>query len=123
MLTADTSLAMRDFVSVVGKQNINTDAADLRAAERGTFATGHRIPAIVRPGNRAEVQECLRVANRHRCPIYPISSSRNWGYGSRVPAADNCILLDLGRMNRIVDFSEELGYVTVEPGVTQAQLQ
>ena len=33
------------------------------------------------------------------------------------------MLLDLGRMNRIVDFSEELGYVTVEPGVTQAQLQ
>ncbi len=31
-------------------------------------------------------------------------------------------LLDLGRMNRILDFSEELGYVTVEPGVTQAQL-
>jgi 4-cresol dehydrogenase (hydroxylating) len=26
-------------------------------------------------------------------------------------------------MNRIVDFSEKLGYVTVEPGVTQAQLQ
>ena len=25
-------------------------------------------------------------------------------------------------MNRIVEFSEELGYVTVEPGVTQAQL-
>jgi 4-cresol dehydrogenase (hydroxylating) len=33
------------------------------------------------------------------------------------------VLLDLGRMNRIVDFSEELGYVTVEPGVTQSQLQ
>jgi len=32
------------------------------------------------------------------------------------------VLLDLSRMNRILDFSEELGYVTVEPGVTQAQL-
>ena len=55
-------------------------------------------------------------------PVYPISSGKNWGYGSRVPAADGCILLDLGRMNRIVDFNEELAYVTVEPGVTQAQL-
>lgn len=39
-----------------------------------------------------------------------------------MPASDGCVLLDLNRMNRIVDFSEELAYVTVEPGVTQAQL-
>ena len=64
----------------------------------------------------------MRIANRWKVAVYPISSGRNWGYGSRVPAADGCVLLDLGRMNQIVDFNEELGYVTVEPGVTQAQL-
>src|SRR5580765_3926835 len=94
MLTTDTSLAMRDFISVVGEENVSTHAAELRAAERGTFPTGHRIPAIVRPGSRAEVQECLRIANRRHCPVYPISSGRNWGYGSRVPASDGCALLD-----------------------------
>ncbi len=31
-------------------------------------------------------------------------------------------LLDLGRLNRILDFDEALAYVTVEPGVTQRQL-
>ena len=30
--------------------------------------------------------------------------------------------MDLGRLNRIVDFSEPLAYVTLEPGVTQRQL-
>jgi 4-cresol dehydrogenase (hydroxylating) flavoprotein subunit len=54
--------------------------------------------------------------------VYPVSSGRNWGYGSRMPATNGCVLMDLGRMDRIVDFNEELGYVTVEPGVTQAQL-
>jgi hypothetical protein len=44
---------------------------------------------------------------------YPISRGKNWGYGSRVPARDGCVLLDLGRMNRIVGFSEKLAYVTV----------
>ena len=68
------------------------------------------------------VQECLRIANQYATPVYPISSGRNWGYGSRMPASDGCVLLDLGRMNRIVDFNERLAYVTVEPGVTQAQL-
>src|SRR5689334_18010189 len=107
MLTTDTSSAMLDFISVVGEANVSTHAADLRAAERGTYPTGHRIPAIVRPANRAEVQECLRIANRRRCAVYPISSGRNWGYGSRMPSSDGCVLLDLGRMNRIVDFNEE----------------
>jgi 4-cresol dehydrogenase (hydroxylating) len=32
------------------------------------------------------------------------------------------VLLDLGRLNRILDFDEELAYVTIEPGVTQRQL-
>jgi 4-cresol dehydrogenase (hydroxylating) len=106
----------------VGPENVITDCSALRKAETGTFATSHTIPAILRPANRAEVQECLRIANRTETPVYPISSGKNWGYGSSVPASDGCVLLDLGRMNRIVDFSEELGYVTVEPGVTQAQL-
>jgi 4-cresol dehydrogenase (hydroxylating) len=114
--------ALGQWAEVVGPDYVVTGAVPLRAAETGTFATGHRIPAIVRPANRAEVQECLRIANRWQMPVYPISGGKNWGYGSRMPASDGCTLLDLGRMNRIVDFSEELAYVTVEPGVTQAQL-
>jgi len=115
--------AVRDWAGVVGHENIVTTASQLVAAETGTFQTGNRIPAIVRPASREEVQECMRIANRWMVPVYPISSGRNWGYGSRVPASNGCVLLDLGRMNRILDFSESLGYVTLEPGVTQAQLQ
>jgi 4-cresol dehydrogenase (hydroxylating) len=114
--------ALSEWQRVVGQEHVITDATSLSAAETSTFATSHRIPAIIRPGNRTEVQECLRVANRRQTPVYPISSGKNWGYGSRVPASDGCALLDLSRMNRILDFNEELAYVTVEPGVTQAQL-
>jgi len=111
-----------EWAKVIGPANVITGEGPLHEAETGTFATGHRIPAIVRPGSRQEVQECLRIANRSGTPVYPISSGKNWGYGSRMPAADNCVLMELGRMNRILDFSEDLAYVTVEPGVTQAQL-
>lgn len=118
--TLDSALCQ--WAAAVGREHVVTDEPSLRRAETGTFATDYRVPAIVRPGSREEVQECLRIANRCGVAVYPISSGRNWGYGSRVPAADGCALLDLGRMNRILDFSEELGYATVEPGVTQAQL-
>jgi 4-cresol dehydrogenase (hydroxylating) flavoprotein subunit len=113
---------LRDWIVAVGPENVIVDDARLSQAETATFATTARIPAIVRPANREEVQHCVRIANRRHVSLYPISTGLNWGYGSRVPTSDGCVLLDLGRMNCIVDFDEDLGYVTVEPGVTQGQL-
>src|SRR3954447_21186886 len=87
---------------------------DVRAAaETATFATTQRIPAILWPGSRAEVQDCLRIANRFLVPLYPVSGGKNWGCGSRVPVRSGCVLLDLSRMNRILDYDEQLAYVTV----------
>lgn len=94
----------------------------LAAAETTTFSSSRRIPLILRPASREQVQTCVRIANRHGIALYPISSGKNWGYGSRVPTADNTALLDLGRLNRILDYSEEHAYVTIEAGVTQRQL-
>jgi len=122
MSQINQTAALREWAQVVGAPHVITAASTLKDAETGTFATRHKVPAIVRPGTRAELQECMRIACRRQIPVYPISSGKNWGYGSRVPASDGCVLLDLGRMNRIVDFNEDLAYVTVEPGVTQAQL-
>jgi 4-cresol dehydrogenase (hydroxylating) len=107
---------------VLGSAFVLRDSSDLRAAETATFLTDHHIPAVLRPADREQLRECLVIANQFRVPLYPVSSGKNWGYGSRVPPADGCALLDLGRLNRILDFSEKLGYVTVEPGVTQRQL-
>ena len=113
--------ALSAWRSVVGDVYVLCEEEALRRASTTTFATRPQVAAIVRPADSTEVQECVRIANRFRVPIYPISSGKNWGYGSRVPVKD-AVLLDLGRLNRIVDFDEELAYVTIEPGVTQAQL-
>jgi 4-cresol dehydrogenase (hydroxylating) flavoprotein subunit len=121
MNTAALATALDDWDQVLGAAHVLRDPDLLRAASTATFATASRVTAIVRPANREEVQESLRIANRHRIPIYPISSGKNWGYGSRVPVEDG-VLLDLGRLNRILDFDEDLAYVTIEPGVTQGQL-
>jgi 4-cresol dehydrogenase (hydroxylating) flavoprotein subunit len=114
--------ALKEWARTVGLEFATTRRDALAEAETATFATSQRIIGILQPGTLEEVQECVRIANRHGVPLYPISSGKNWGYGSRVPPNDRCALLDLSRLNRIVGFNEALGYVTVEPGVTQAQL-
>jgi 4-cresol dehydrogenase (hydroxylating) len=70
--------ALEDWTHIVGSEFIQTDNEQLRAASTATFATQQKIAAILRPGNLAEVQDCVRTANRHRTPLYPISSGKNW---------------------------------------------
>ena len=114
--------ALSAWSAAVGDEHVDATPAALHALSRATYATSQRAVAIVRPGTVAEVQGCVRVAAEARVPLWPLSTGKNWGYGSRVPGADGAAVLDLSRLNRIVEYDPEMGYVTVEPGVTQAQL-
>lgn len=110
------------FRAALGDAHVITDEAALTLAATATFATTARASAILRPRDTAEVQACLRIARDHRVAIYPTSGGRNWGYGSRAPTSDGAALLDLGRLDRILDYDDEMGTVTVEAGVTFGQL-
>jgi 4-cresol dehydrogenase (hydroxylating) len=114
--------ALDAFRAALGEDFVVVDPAKREEYQSATYLTRNRIPAIIFPGSVEEVQECLKIANRFKVPVYPISTGKNYGYGSRVPTADQCVVMELSRMNRIVDFNEELGYVVLEPGVTQGQL-
>ena len=121
MSTSALPAALREWRAAIGSEYVLQDAKLLDAVNAATFATDAKVWAVLRPASREQVQECVRIANRHRVPIHPVSSGKNWGYGSRVPTSAG-ISLDLGRLNRILDFDEDLAYVTIEPGVTQGQL-
>jgi 4-cresol dehydrogenase (hydroxylating) len=120
-LRAESNSALSEWITAIGHANVSSSTEELGRASTGTFATSSRVVAILRPASREETQQCVRIANQYRTPVYPISSGKNWGYGSRVPVTD-AVLLDLSRLNRICDFDEDLAYITVEPGVTQRQL-
>ena len=113
--------AWQEWAASLGAEHVSIESSVLSAAGTATFATSGRVQAILRPGTVEDVQACVRIANRYGVALYPVSSGKNWGYGSRAPVRDG-VLLDLGRMNRIIEFDEELAYVTIEPGVTQRQL-
>ncbi|MBI3965625.1 MAG: FAD-binding oxidoreductase [Chloroflexi bacterium] len=119
--TARLGAALEEWRRHLGSPFVITDQAALASAGTATYATSQRIPAILRPGSREDVQTCVRIANRYGVPLYPVSTGKNWGYGSTVPLTDGCVLVELTRLNRIVDFDEQLGYLTVEPGVTFQQ--
>lgn len=114
--------AVERWREILGDAHVVVEPAALDRLARATFWTSQRPAAHLRPGSVAEVAACVRVAHEHQLPLHPISGGKNWGYGSRVPHRDGAAILDLGRLDRIVDFDERLAYVTVEPGVTFRQL-
>lgn len=122
MKTGKLDEALSDFQQCLGSENVLFDQSTLKTYETATFKTERKIPAVVKPSSTEEIQQCLRIANTYKIPIYTISTGKNVGYGSRVPSCDNAIVMELSRMDSIADFNEDLGYVTLEPGVTQEQL-
>lgn len=114
--------ALAAWRELLGPERVFTSGARLELAGRATFATTQSFLAVLEPKDRDEVAACLRVAGRFRVPLYPVSTGLNWGYGSSVAPHDGAVLLSLVRLDRIVEFSEELAYVTVEPGVTFRRL-
>jgi FAD/FMN-containing dehydrogenase len=76
---------------------------------------------IVMPGNVEEVQEVLRLANREKIAIVPYTYGDNVG-GLTIPLKGG-IILDLHRMNRLIEFNEEDRYIIVEPGFNFGDLR
>jgi 4-cresol dehydrogenase (hydroxylating) flavoprotein subunit len=114
--------AISEWQQILGEAYVIVEESCLQALETATFSTDQSVSAVLKPATSEEVQACLKVANHYHIPIYPISTGNNWGYGSSVPTVSGSVVMDLGRMNQIVDFNEDLAYVTLEPGVTQRQL-
>lgn len=114
--------AFEEWTKLLGAaQVLNGEAAQ---RERGQDASGieRRLPGLLKITAADTIPDVMKIANRHDIPVYPFSTGFNWGYGSALPVKDDCVLLDLSGMRQIIDFDAELGVVTLEPGVTQAQL-
>jgi 4-cresol dehydrogenase (hydroxylating) len=114
--------ALRRWQEALGEPHVLADAATLQRYGRSTLPDAYAPLAVVQPATAAEVQQVVRVAAAEGIPLYPISRGKNWGYGDACPGEPGHVIVDLGRMNRIIEVDAELGYAVVEPGVTQGQL-
>ena len=120
---SDFASAVTQFQAAVGKEWVFTSDEDLDLY-RDAYSPYWGEPeeriasAAVAPHSVEEVQAVMRIANRYKIPIYPISTGKNLGYGSSAPAYSGSVVLDLKRMNRILEVNEKQAYCLVEPGVS-----
>ncbi|KON79873.1 FAD-binding oxidoreductase [Azoarcus sp. PA01] len=122
---ADFDKAMREIRAIVGAEHVLVDEEPLAPYNKIMMPVAdaqHAPSAAVMPDGVEEIQRIVKVANTYRIPVYPVSTGKNIGYGSAAPVQRGQIVLDLRRMNRILDVDAELCTALVEPGVTYQQL-
>ncbi|MGC5567803.1 FAD-binding oxidoreductase [Streptomyces sp. FR-108] len=114
---ADALEAMRE---ALGDGAVLTARADLDEFRDPFYVHGsaeNDVSAAVMPTSVEEVQAVVRIANTYGVPLWTVSTGRNYGYGGAAPRVPGSILVNLSKMNRVLEINEELGYAVVEPGV------
>jgi FAD/FMN-containing dehydrogenase len=101
-------------------------AAHVTAPEREhlqdtTEAPPGRAEWVVAPASAGEVRAVVRLSAELRFPITPVVAGRNVA-GIAIPR-EGGVVLDLRRLDRIVELDRDAMYVVVEPGVTFGQLK
>jgi len=124
---ADFNAALGEFRSAVGAPWVFSSDEDV-ALYRDSYSIFWGEPeervasAAVAPGKVEEVQQVVRIANKYKIPLYPISTGRNLTYGGSAPNMRGSLVVDLKRMNRILEVDDKRNFALVEPGVSYFDL-
>ncbi|MCP4646040.1 MAG: FAD-dependent oxidoreductase, partial [bacterium] len=114
--------AIHEWRQALGDDKVSAEAASLDEYARTTMVRGTRPCCILWPTTTGEVQEIVRVASKHGVVVYPLSRGKNWGYGDACAPTNGAAVVNLSRMNRILEVNTDLAYAVIEPGVSQQQL-
>jgi 4-cresol dehydrogenase (hydroxylating) len=117
-----TFAAINAWTEALGPDKIAADSAVLGRYSRTLQDSGPCPCCILYPTSTEEVQAVVKVAGEHGVPVYPISRGKNWGYGDACAPTEGAAIVDLSRMNRIIEVNTELAYAVIEPGVSQGEL-
>ena len=123
--TPATDQARAQFAALLGEDAVLDAESGLKTFHdpfEGPQAKGHQPSFAIQPASVEEVQASLRLAHELGIQLWTSSMGRNFGYGGSAPVVNGGVVLNLRRMNRILDIDVANGFAVVEPGVTFAAL-
>jgi 4-cresol dehydrogenase (hydroxylating) len=119
--------ALRAFQSTVGADWVFSSPEDIELyRDAYSILWGEKeervASAAVAPATVEQVQAVVRIANQYRIPLYAISTGRNLTYGGSAPNYSGSVVVDLKRMNRVLEVDDKRNFAIVEPGVSYFDL-
>ena len=112
---------IKELAKIVGRENILFSKKDLLAYAYDATQHQEMPEAIVFPSSTAEVSAVMKAANRERIPTVPRGAGTGLS-GGTLPIKGG-LILELSRMNRILDIDPSNRRAITEPGVVNLDLQ
>jgi glycolate oxidase len=109
------------FKEVVGLSNFTDQLIDLISYSYDASDHDHRPEAALWPTTTDQVSKILSLANEHRIPVTPRGAGTGLA-GAAVPIQGG-LVLDLCRMNKILEIRIADRLAVVQPGVVYADLE
>jgi len=111
----------KNLIEISGPENYTDQLIDLVSYSYDASAYDNRPDCIVWATSTEQVSQILGLANRERIPVVPRGAGTGL-CGNAVPAKGG-IVLDLSRMNKILNISIPDRLAVVQPGVVYDDLQ
>ncbi|HHQ14881.1 MAG TPA: FAD-binding oxidoreductase [Chromatiales bacterium] len=117
----DLNNIIDQLVQALGAEHVLTDPADREFYSTDVYNHRETPLAVVQPGGIEDLRAVARIASAAGVALVARGGGASYTDGY-LPTTANSLLVDTGRMNRILTINAEDMYVTVEPGVTWAEL-
>jgi FAD/FMN-containing dehydrogenase len=113
----EKSIVLKKLRDAIGANKVKDDDVVLAAYASDSSYVPFRKPGwVILPETREDVAEVLKLANNYKIPVTAFGRGVNIaGYG--VPS-EGGIVMDLRRMDKIIEINTSSGYAVIEPGVT-----
>ncbi|MFO7835183.1 MAG: FAD-binding oxidoreductase [Candidatus Thorarchaeota archaeon] len=111
------------LIDIVGTKHVTENIADRYIYSFDMTENPPQKPDfVVMPTSVGEICAIVQLANETLTPLVPYVTGQNVG-GLTIPQIEGAIVVDLRRMNKVLEIDKEAMYVLVEPGVTFGHLK
>ncbi len=113
---------IREFIKIVGRENIYDDKAHMIAYSYDATRTKFEPDAVIFPRHEQDVSDILRYCNRHKIVVTPRGAGSGFT-GGALPAKGGIVLAMEKHMNRILEIDTQNMVAVVQPAVINMDLQ
>jgi FAD/FMN-containing dehydrogenase len=114
-------ISKNELAKIVGKENVSdAKAVLLKYSSDNSLVPPGTPDLVVWPTSSEQVSNILNLSNQNNVPVVPVSSQVHFN-GGAIPR-EGGIVLDLSKMNKILEIDQDLKKVRIEAGVTWEQL-
>ncbi len=119
--TIDEGIMTR-LQEIVGPENVLSEASDIEPYSHDETPGLRAFPeVVVKPAEKKEIVEVLRLANKKKVPLTPRGGGTGLS-GGAIPLKGG-IVLSLERMNRILDIDTANSMAVLQAGVINGEFR